>query len=146
MEHSMMKLAIVPLAATLALVLAACSSGDDESDPALELSAAGGGEMMSCIAFDPTLLAEMPLAFEGTATAVDGDRVSLDVDRWFKGGDSTEVVLMAPQGFEALIGGIPFEVGGRYLISATDGQVNYCGFSGEATPELRAGFEAAFPS
>jgi hypothetical protein len=45
---------------------------------------------------------------------------------------------------EALIGGIPFEVGDRYLISAQSGNVNYCGFSGQSTPELRAGFEAAF--
>ena len=142
----MMKLAIASLAATLAIVLAACSSDNAEPEPALELSAGGGDEMMSCLAFDPAILAEMPLAFEGTATAVDGDRVSLDVDRWFKGGDAAEVVLVAPQGFEALIAGFPFEVGGHYLISATDGQVNYCGFSGEATPELRTGFEAAFGS
>ncbi len=137
------KFAFAPLAA-LSLVLMACSAGA-ESEPALELSAGGGEGMMSCLAFDPAILADMPVAFEGTATAVDGDRVTLEVDRWFTGGDADEVVLTAPQGLEALIGGIPFEVGGEYLISATDGQVNYCGFSGEATEDLRAGFEAAFP-
>lgn len=140
----MKKFALVPVTAALALVLSACSAGG-ESEPPLELSAGEGEGMMSCLAFDPAHLAQMPVAFEGTATAVDGDRVTLKVDRWFKGGDADEVVLLAPQGLDALIGGIAFDTGGQYLISATDGQVNYCGFSGEATPELQAGFEAAFP-
>ena len=139
-----MKRAIAPVVATLAMVLAACGGGTD-AEP-LELSAGGGDQMMSCLAFDPAVLADMPVAFEGTATAVEGDSVRLDVDRWFKGGETDEVVLLAPQGLEALIAGIPFEVGGQYLVSATDGQVNYCGFSGESTPELLAGFEAAFES
>jgi hypothetical protein len=143
----MKTLAAAIVAATLAIVLAACAAtGGTEPEPALELSAGGGEAMMSCLAFDPAILAEMPVAFEGTVTAVDGDRVTLEVDRWFKGGESDTVALVAPQGLEALIAGIPFEVGGQYLISATDGQVNYCGFSGEATPDLRAGFESAFGS
>ena len=57
-------------------------------------------------------LAKAPLAFEGTATAVDGDTVTLTVDQWFKGGDAGQVILNAPQGMEALIAAIPFEVGG----------------------------------
>jgi len=52
--------------------------------------------------------------------------------------------LNAPQGLEALIGGIPFESGEQYLITAYDGQVNYCGFSGPSTPEFRASFVEAF--
>jgi hypothetical protein len=94
--------------------------------------------------FDPAFLAEMPIAFEGTATEVGDDRVTLEVDRWFKGGDADEVTLTAPAGLEALIAGIDFQEGTSYLISATDGTVNYCGYSGEVTPELTAGFEAAF--
>ena len=54
------------------------------------------------------------------------------------------MILNAPQGMEALIAGIPFEVGGQYLITAYDGNVNYCGFSGPSTPELRAAYEQAF--
>jgi hypothetical protein len=34
--------------------------------------------------------------------------------------------------------------GDQYLISAQGGSVNYCGFSGPSTPDLRAGFETAF--
>jgi len=126
-----------------AMLLAACADSEDQPEQ-IELSAGGGVTMMSCLPFDPAYLADMPLAFRGTATEVTGDVVTLKVDHWFRGGDAEEVVLRAPQGLEALIDGIAFETDREYLISATDGQVNYCGFSGEVTPELEAGFEAAF--
>jgi hypothetical protein len=70
--------------------------------------------------------------------------VTLTVDEWYRGGDSAEAVLNAPQGMEALIGGIPFQVGDAYLISAQGGNVNYCGFSGPLSPEYQAVFEEAF--
>ena len=102
--------------------------------------------MASCIAFEVGFLAEMPVAFEGTVTSVNGDAVTLSVDHWYKGGDATTVELNAPQGLEALIGGIEFVDGEQYLISATEGNVNYCGFSGPSTDEFRAAFEEAFAS
>ena len=40
---------------------------------------------------------------------------------------------------------ITFEAGSTYLVSAADGEVRSCGLSGEATPELEAIYEAAFP-
>lgn len=52
--------------------------------------------------------------------------------------------LRAPSGLEALIDGFEFEVGKQYLITAADGNVNYCGYSGIATPELTAAFSDAF--
>ena len=55
-----MKRAIAPVVATLAMVLAACGGGTD-AEP-LELSAGGGDQMMSCLAFDPAVLADMPVA------------------------------------------------------------------------------------
>lgn len=146
---------IIATAAVAALVLAVAaglSLAGNEGSPSAEdkapiaLDAGGEDIMASCIAFSPEELDNVAeIAFEGTATTVDGDTVTLTVDTWFRGGDeATEVVLNAPQGMEALIGGIPFVVGDQYLISAQSGSVNYCGFSGPATPELRAGFETAF--
>ena len=144
-ETSLRNLSRSARVAVAALFLAACSSGTiADPVPVLELSAGAGDAMASCLAFDAGVLAEMDIAFEGTATAVDGDRVTLSVVRWYKGGDAGEVAVIGPPGQEALIGGITFEVGGRYLVSATDGTVNYCGFSGEYTPELASGFEEAF--
>lgn len=112
----------------------------------LELDAGGEDPMAMCIVFTPEELARVAdIAFEGTVTAVEGPRVTLTVNQWFKGGQpATEVVLNAPLGMEALIGGIPFEVGEQYLISAQESTVNYCGFSGPSTAEYRAAFETAF--
>jgi hypothetical protein len=145
---------MIPVAAAAALVLAiaggiAFTGGDDNPPVAtgetLELTAGEEDLMAMCIAFSPEELEKVAeIAFEGTVTAVDGDAVTLTVDHWYRGGDAEVVVLNAPQGMEALIGGIPFEVGGQYLITAADGNVNYCGFSGPSTPEMRSAFDEAF--
>lgn len=142
------------VAAVSALVLAvagglALNNGGEPAPEAatpLELEAGGEDLMASCIMFSPEELDSVAeIAFAGTVTNVDGSTVTLTVDEWFRGDDSvTEVVLHAPQGMEALIGGIPFTTGDEYLVSAQGGNVNYCGFSGPATPDYRASFEAAF--
>lgn len=146
----------IGVAAVAALVLAvagglALTGGDDTpplaTEPPLELTAGGEDITQMCIVFSPEELERVAeVAFEGTVTAVDGDTITMTVDTWFRGADeASQVVLNAPQGMQALIGGFPFEVGSQYLISAHEGTVNYCGFSGESTPDLRAGFEAASP-
>jgi len=143
----------IGVAAVAALVLAVAagigltSGGNDPAvaGPPLELEAGGEDIMASCIMFSAEELEKgAELAFAGTVTKVDGDTVTLTVDEWYRGGDSAEVVLNAPQGMEALIGGIPFHAGDAYLISAQGGNVNYCGFSGPLTPEYQAAFEEAF--
>ena len=110
----------------------------------LELSLGDGGAMASCLAFDVEFLRQMPVAFEGTVTRVDGEQVTLTVDEWFVGGDAATVSLRAPTGMEALIGGIDFVEGEPYLITAAEGNVNYCGYSGPSTLDFRAAFEEAF--
>lgn len=145
----------IAVAAAAALVLAvagglALTGGDTpipaEGVPPLALNAGEEDVMAICIMFSPEELERSAeIAFEGTVTDVDGPTVALAVDTWFRGGDgATDVVLNAPPGMEALIGGIPFEVGDRYLVSAQAGNVNYCGFSGPSTPELQAAFAEAF--
>ncbi|MGF1616940.1 MAG: hypothetical protein ACFCU2_03925 [Acidimicrobiia bacterium] len=113
-------------------------------EDAIELTVGSEDALASCLAITPELVRAVPLAFAGTVTAVDGDRATLTVDEWFVGGDAATANLLAPSGFEALIGGIYFEEGKSYLVSAYDGVVNYCGFSGEDTPELRAIYDEAF--
>ena len=54
------------------------------------------------------------------------------------------MTLQAPAGLEALVGGIDFEVGEQYLITAADGVVNYCGYSAPATVDMVAAFDEAF--
>ena len=123
------------------------SSPDVAASPdedALELTVGAEDALASCMALTPELLRDVPLAFAGTVATVEGERATLTVDEWFVGGDAATVSLLAPAGFEALIGGIDFEEGKSYLVSAYDGVVNYCGFSGEETPELRAVYDEAF--
>lgn len=138
----------VPALAAGALVLAVAGGvvlNNDPAAPPLVLSATGDNPAASCIAFSPEELERVAeLAFAGTVTAVNGAEVRLSVQHWFRGGEATEVVLNAPPGMEALIGGIPFTVGDEYLVTADSGNVNYCGFSGPASPEYRAAFDEAF--
>ncbi|HLF59655.1 MAG TPA: hypothetical protein VI980_00575 [Acidimicrobiia bacterium] len=139
--------AVVIVAIGAVGLLARDGGGDPiAATPPLELNAGGEDPMAMCIAFSVEELAKMQTAFEGTVTSVDGNTVTLDVGTWFKGGDAGQVALNAPQGLEALIDGFPFEVGSQYLITAWEGNVNYCGFSAASTPEMRAAFEQAFGS
>ena len=124
-------------------------TGNDVADgPPLVLSLGADDPFASCIRPEPEMLAEMSPAFAGTATAIDGEIVTLTVDRWYAGGDdaTTTVELHAQAGMEALIAGFAFEVGEQYLITAAGGSVNFCGFSGPATPEFLAFFDEAFPT
>ncbi len=138
--------AAVAVIVVVAIVLA---DGDDGGDaltpePDLELSLGAGDAMASCLALDAEIMADMSVAFAGTAIAVDDRLITLEVDRWYRGGDA-EVVALTAETFEAtLIGGFPFEVGEQYLITAENGFVNLCGYSGPASPELQAVFDQAF--
>lgn len=142
------RLAAIAIAvAVLAVAFVVRQTNQDatsNNSAALELSLGDEPGLASCLAFDVQILADMPMAFQGTAVAVAGDRVTLSVDRWFTGGDADTVELTATQGMEALIGGIDFQEGSTYVITAADGMVNYCGYSGEATPEFITSFEQAF--
>jgi len=132
-------------AAAVAGILA-FTGGSPAAPTAMELGLGADDIMASCMPVSADILDDMPLAFAGTAVSVEGDTVTLDVTDWYVGGDTDQVILTASAGIEALIGGIAFEPGGTYLVSATDGVVNYCGYSGLATPELQVVYDAAFPS
>jgi hypothetical protein len=136
--------ALVVVAVAIGAV--ALTRGDEAATagPPLELSGGVDDVMASCLAPSPDILRDMEVAFEGTVTAVDGEVVTLRVDQWFTPGDADVVTITAPAGMEALIGGVPFDVGGVYLVSATGGTVNYCGFSGPDSPELQALYDEAF--
>ena len=126
--------------------LLALRSGSDApmgADP-LELTAAPFDAAASCIVPSADVLAPVEVAFAGTVTAIDGETITLTVDRWYAGGDTGTVIVTAPAGLEALTGSVPWVEGGSFLVSATGGVVNYCGLSGPATPELQRLFDDAF--
>jgi hypothetical protein len=123
-------------------------STDDQQEPdeltVLELSTGEDNAIASCIALDPAIIAQSQVAFKGTVRAADAGVVQLTVDDAYVGVDAQAVTLSAPDGMQALIGGVEWEVGGEYLVTAWDGVVNYCGQTGPATPELQAMFDEAF--
>lgn len=140
-----MRLALAVAAALVVVVGGATLySGLGTSQPPMVLTANGGDAMASCIRFDPSILADMSPAFAGTVTDMTGSTVTLEVDYWYAGGDAETVEIQYTPGFEALIGTPSFEVGQRYLITAADGVVNGCGYSGPATPDLESAFQRAF--
>jgi hypothetical protein len=138
--------AVVVVAA--AGTFAALATGDDGGGSdvaAVQLSTPPSDALASCLALDPAFLADMPVAFRGTVSGIEGETVTLTVDRWYKGGDGEAVQITAPDMSNTSIDGLEFVAGETYLVSATDGVVNYCGFSGPATAELQAVYDAAFP-
>jgi hypothetical protein len=144
------------LAAAAAAVLAAVVGGfsllgdgaapgaGDGQPTTLALELPPGDVAMSCIQFDVQFLREMPVALAGTVTALDPGQVSLDVDRWYKGGSADRVTIDVPVNNSAALDGVDFREGERYLLTATDGTVNGCGFSGPASAELESAYGAAF--
>lgn len=119
--------------------------GQDQDPTVLALSLPPSDAAGSCMMFDVAFLAQMPVAFAGSVTAIDADQVTLDVDRWYRGGDADLVtVAVPPQQTSAALDGVDFRQGERYLVTATDGTVNGCGFSGPAEPQLEQAFEQAF--
>jgi hypothetical protein len=104
----------------------------------------GGVSMNSCVMFDVNFLKEMPVAFAGTVTEIGAGSVTLDVDRWYKGGDADRVTVSNPDNTSVALDGVEFTDGGRFLVAATDGTVNGCGFSGPASAELERAYAEAF--
>ena len=144
-------------AAVIAVIAGGAYAVLDDDEPsarppaptATSLALPGGGDgasMSSCIQFDVDFLRDMQVAFSGTATEVGGDTVTLEVDRWYKGGDADVVRLANFDPTNSSLDGFTFEQGDRYLISASDGTVSFCGFSGPWSEELAGAFDQAFGS
>ena len=110
----------------------------------LAMPVGSGTSMNSCLPFDAQYLREMTVALSGTATDVTDDGVTLKVDRWYTGGNADVVRLANYDVNTVSLDGFSFEPGSRYLITATEGTVNLCGFSGPWTQDLADAFDEAF--
>jgi hypothetical protein len=98
-----------------------------------------------CMVLSADLLGAQELALDGTVTEVADQTATLEVTRWYAGGETDLVELAAPAAdLTALIGAVQLEVGQRYLVAATDGSVAPCGMSAAYTPELAALYAEAF--
>lgn len=98
-----------------------------------------------CAVPTPATVGTAEQAFAGTVTAIEGDTVTLQTTDVYTGEVAGEVQVAAPpEHLQALISAVQFEVGGSYLVSATDGQVSVCGFSGQASGPLQQLYNEAF--
>ncbi|WP_189667841.1 hypothetical protein [Promicromonospora soli] len=98
----------------------------------------------ACAEFELAFLQGMPVAFQGEVVDVGDTSAVLKVDRWFRGGqDDVTTVRVSKPGPE-MSEGVEMTQGKTYLVSAQDGFVNSCGYTGELTPDLLASFEEAF--
>jgi hypothetical protein len=111
----------------------------------LKLPAPQRPGITSCIRFSVDVLRGMQVAFDGTVTEVTDNDVLLTVNHWYKGGSADEVRLTSLQNERvALEGTVDFTVGRRYLVTANDGTVTYCGFTEQWSAELQKDFQQAF--
>jgi hypothetical protein len=139
-------------AVALAGTLVAVNLGGDSHPSAthktvkqLSLPKTGGPAIGTCIRFTVDILRDMPVAFSGTAAEVTDGDVLIDVDHWYKGGSADQVRLASNNNIGIVLeGGVNFEAGHRYLVTATDGTVNGCGYTAEWSAELEHSFQEAF--
>jgi hypothetical protein len=118
-----------------------------EAEPPKELALTlpAPNAMQMCVEFSPDVLAPLKVAFSAEVEDVDGETVRLVPDHWYRGGNGADVVVLTAGSPEVLLeGGINFEEGERYLVTAEDGQVATCGLSGRYTEEMAAAYDEAF--
>lgn len=150
---------LVPALAFSALLLVgggitwnvAQDGGPDTADPRkttaapLTLTLADGGSIAPmCAELTLDFLRRYPLAFEGTVTAKQGDRVDLRVDHWYRDDTATHAKEVRLTNDEANSEATFFRVGAHYLVTAENGVVPVCGGTGEASDEGRGLFREAF--
>jgi hypothetical protein len=118
----------------------------DERVTTLEL-AAGPPVGGRCAMVSADRLAFQETAFEGTVTTIKGRAVTLRVDHWYRGGDTDYVTVAGPADhLRALVQSVTFERDGRYLVTASGGEVSVCGYSAPYSDDLAALYAEAFAS
>jgi ferric-dicitrate binding protein FerR (iron transport regulator) len=104
--------------------------------------------MQMCLAVTEYVPDPAAQAFAGTVTAIDGTTVTLGVDRWYTDtGEQSDVVnLTGGTDVSVALDGVEFVVGQRYLVTAVNGEVQICGVSAPAAPDLEALYEQWYGS
>jgi hypothetical protein len=98
-----------------------------------------------CIVPSVGVLQVQTVAFRGTLTTLAGGAATFTVTHWYRGGPTDLARVVAPQSvLRPLVESAKFRVGGDYLVSARDGRVTACGFSGPATGRLAALYSQAY--
>jgi hypothetical protein len=98
-----------------------------------------------CILPNVGVLRSQTIAFRGTLTTLGPGAATFRVERWFKGGPTDLARVAAPAtDLAPLVSGASLRVGGSYLVSAHDGTVTECGFTGPDTGRLSSLYLQAY--
>ena len=143
---------LVAAAAVASALVLPSVLGDDDAPVAasdvLTVSAppAQDAASASCVMVEAGFLDDFPVAFAGTVVEAGATEATLDVDRWFVGGDADQVRVdgldpeLAVNGYS-----VQFTTGQQYLVAVGEGgTVASCGFTGPADPALQAVYDEAF--
>lgn len=131
------------VAAAVAIAVPLTLSGAPTTE---QLAQPGGGgiSMGSCLTVTPEALVAQEQAFAARVIAVEGGVVTLEVTERFAGEVADRVEVPQVDALDSDFSGVPFELGGSYLVSAGDATIRGCGLSGTDSAELRALYNAAF--
>jgi hypothetical protein len=133
--------AVAGAAAAIAIGVAVVRNDATSSEPvAATYQLQASDPMAMCLALtDAAPPPSGAIAFGGTVTEVTADKVVVDVDQTFAGGEVDVATLAAgPDVTDVALDGVEFVPGERYLVTVVDGRVQTCGVSGPASPELEA--------
>jgi hypothetical protein len=121
------------------VLIANRGGGSEEQAVAFQLPGADAA-MQMCLAVTDYVPDPAAQAFSGTVTGVDAAGVTLDVDQWYTTtGEQADVVnLTAGTDVSVALDGVEFVEGQRYLVTVVNGEVQICGVSAPASPELEA--------
>jgi hypothetical protein len=117
--------------------------------PAVSFQLPGAdASMQMCLAVTEYIPDPTAEAFAGTVTGIDGTTVTMDVDRWYTDtGEQADVVsLTGGTDVSVALDGVEFVVGQPYLVTAVNGEVQICGVSAPAAPDLEALYEQWYGS
>ncbi|MEI5671804.1 MULTISPECIES: hypothetical protein [unclassified Nocardioides] len=121
------------------------TGSSDGAEPVIVSLRAPTGASGRCMVPNAEVLAQQQVAFAGTVDEISDGTVVLTPTTTYAGDEADRVEVVQPsEEMTQLIGAVDFQVGETYLVSATDGQVTVCGFSGPATPELEQLYTDAF--
>lgn len=126
----------------------ALTAGDDNEETATSVAYSFGEPvdpmMMMCLPVTDYVPTPGLVGFKGIVTAATDTTVTVEVSKWFAGGDADIVELNTTDVAIPALDGVEFVVGGEYLVTVLDGQVLTCGLSGPADPVLEALYEGWF--
>ena len=99
-----------------------------------------------CMVPNADIVSQQALAFDGVVTTIADGVVTLTPSHWYAGDPTDLVRVQAPSDeMQELVSAVELEDGGRYLVSASGGQVTVCGFSAPYSADLAAIYDEAFP-